>query len=277
MNSEVLSLLRMMAPTLMLILSFILVIILSLINYKKHELTKTSTLIFILLGFVLAFGGARLMAEFYSAVALSRGGSATRLALFGSLATVPIFVPIALLAGKSWRGVGDLFGPGVFLTLTLEKVGCFIAGCCAGIECDFGIYNKTYDKVMFPVQLFEAISMVLLVIFGYWYNYKYKKKITGATFLVMATIYTVMRFFWEFFRYYPTEELRNVAFGMTFWQLWCIGLFLFFGRSIFIAKSKRFYEWEVGHYERHAVRLASIKSKILAKIKPEKATADQEA
>ena len=262
--------LQLMAPNIMLGLSMILVIILSFINCKKHGLTKRSTLLFILAGYTLGVGCAMLMGDLYTLVAKMFDGGGSRLAIFGVVASLPfILVVFSLLSGTSWRGVNDLFAPGAFLGLAFSKFGCFIYGCCPGIECDFGVYNRIHDKIMFPSQLFESITMILVVGFSFWYNYKYKKKIPGTAYPVTAIAYTVTRFIWEFWRYYDIEEMKHLLFGLSFWQIWCVIVFVISVIWIVIAKNPKLPEKEERFYAWRKKQVQKLRERLSGNKKPE--------
>ena len=94
--------------------------------------------------------------------------------------------------------------PTVPLFHAFGRLGCFMAGCCHGIEYD-GIFSVTFEKAMaapngvplLPIQLFEAagnliLAAVLTVLF-----LRGTRISLGGLYLVC---YAVMRFTLEFFR-----------------------------------------------------------------------------
>ena len=85
---------------------------------------------------------------------------------FGSLYTFPyFFFPIPIILGVNPFKIYDEIVPGYALSLVFAKLACFCSGCCAGIEWKHGLYNYACDKVMFPVQLLEAVLALLIFIF----------------------------------------------------------------------------------------------------------------
>ena len=79
------------------------------------------------------------------------------------------------------------------------RIGCFLAGCCYGVETDawYGMKFVTHDHNVVPTQLFEAIFMFLLIGVGIYMIMK--KKINYVSFLYFIT-YPIFRFFIEFLR-----------------------------------------------------------------------------
>ena len=206
----------------MYLVGFIIMMLVNLKTYKKYELTKKTAVVLTLITYVAGVTGATIMGDIYSAVAKNYGGSAG-VAIFGAVFFTPIFmILVALVSGKSWRKVMDLLAPGIFIILACAKFGCFMGGCCPGRECSFGVYNPNYEMTMFPSQFFESITMDFVVAFCFWYGFKCKKFRSGSLYPVTAAVYSVTRFCWEFMRYYSTEELRHLMFGLSFWQFWCV-------------------------------------------------------
>ena len=261
-----LSIFEMLAPKLFLAVGFVLVVILSFATCSKHGLTKLSTLMFMIVGYASGIYCAGLMGALYTAVSKMYGGGTSNLAIFGVVVSLPfILIAAALLSGKPWRGVTDLFAPGAILGLAFSKFGCFFYGCCPGIECDFGLYNKLYERVMFPSQLCESITMVFVVAFGFWYTNKKKNRTPGSAYPVTAMVYVTTRFLWEFLRYYDIDKMKHLLFGLSFWQLWCIVVFVISAIWLLILKNPKLPEYEKRYYAKHAEVVEKLKSKLTAK------------
>ena len=109
------------------------------------------------------------------------------------------------------------------------RIGCFFAGCCYGIESDFGytVHGNRFvpsvnDVNRFPVQLIESgcnliIFLVLL--------YLFRKRIMEARLIyIYMLIYPVVRFIDEFFR---GDVYRGIFWGLSTSQWISIGLFIF--------------------------------------------------
>lgn len=104
----------------------------------------------------------------------------------------------------------DAFAVALPLFHVFGRIGCFLAGCCYGVECDFG-FSYTHSLLeaangvsRFPVQLLEAFCNLLL--FAALYLCFQKKKAQGKLMAVYLCAYAVMRFFIEFLR---GDEVRG--------------------------------------------------------------------
>jgi len=118
------------------------------------------------------------------------------------------------------------------------RIGCFLGGCCYGIESELGFSargNTLVEAVngvkRFPVQLFEAffcflIFTMLLIMFLY-------KKFKGGLFFVYLSIYAFVRFFDEFLR---GDDIRGFVFGLSTSQFISIFVEIFAIVGIFIIK-----------------------------------------
>ena len=97
------------------------------------------------------------------------------------------------------------------------RIGCFLSGCCYGIECDpsVGVIFPGHTHAVIPTQLIEMIFLfsltAVLVIFAFKYNFLYN-------FVIYVGFYGVFRFIIEFFR---GDERGQLA-GLSPSQYWCI-------------------------------------------------------
>ena len=79
------------------------------------------------------------------------------------------------------------------------RIGCFMAGCCHGIETDsiLGVRFPGLEHNVYPTQLFEAIFLFLLSSILFYLAYKHKFKYTFTIYLIS---YGIFRFLIEFIR-----------------------------------------------------------------------------
>lgn len=235
----------------MYLVGFAIMMIVNIKTYKKYEITKKSAVVITLITYFAGVYGAMVMGDMYSNAIKDMDGADSRVAIFGAVVFTPILMTlVSLLFGKPWKKVMDLLAPGIFIILACAKFGCFLVGCCPGRECSFGVYNPTLGLKVFPSQLFESITMLLVVAFCFWYALRNKKCISGSVYPVTAAVYSVTRFCWEFMRYYPNDEIRHIMFGLTFWQFWCIitiiiSLFwiLMLKNQNLVAIEDKYYSW----------------------------------
>lgn len=138
------------------------------------------------------------------------------------------------------RDWSDICAPMTPLFHTFGRIGCFLGGCCYGIESKFGIYydNSYYLKnvhvtTRFPVQLVEAsCNFILFLVLDYLYR---KNKFKGNLFLIYLMSYSVIRFILEFLR---GDEYRGFLFGLSTSQIISVGL-LIISVILFVADKKK--------------------------------------
>ena len=108
------------------------------------------------------------------------------------------------------------FTPAVPLFHTFGRIGCFMGGCCYGIECESGVrfpYSMTADpeKTYFPIQLVEAAFNLVLFIFLLVLFIKKKPKKVNLL-MIYLPVYAAGRFIIEFFR---GDSVRGIYFGLS--------------------------------------------------------------
>ncbi len=121
----------------------------------------------------------------------------------------------------------DVYAVCVPLFHVFGRIGCFLGGCCYGIESEFGftVHNNTInpsvnDVNRLPVQLFEAGCNVLIFLVMLWL---FKKCILEKRLIfIYMLIYPVARFILEFFR---GDTYRGFLFGLSTSQIISIILF----------------------------------------------------
>lgn len=134
------------------------------------------------------------------------GGAVFYGGLFGGIAAGAIGAKILHLDIKLWS---DLMTPIIPLFHAIGRVGCFFAGCCYGIESEFGFitYNNQFvpsinGVTRFPVQLLEACGNIILsvVLFILLSKREKNQKLKGNMIYIYLIAYGVMRFADEFLR-----------------------------------------------------------------------------
>ncbi len=112
---------------------------------------------------------------------------------------------------KQWN-ILEVFDLGIIpvaLAQGFGRIGCFLAGCCYGVETHLPIGVTFWDKdclaptgvSLIPTQLFSSIFDFALAGFLLWYDRKEHKK--GRVFALYMIIYSVGRIIIEFFRNDP--------------------------------------------------------------------------
>jgi len=122
----------------------------------------------------------------------------------------------------------DTFAVTVPLFHVFGRIGCFLGGCCYGIESEFGLTannNRFVPELngvcRFPTQLLEALgNLTVFVILFYIYKHKFIK---GKFIFVYMIMYSVLRFCIEFLR---GDVSRGIYFGISVSQWISIVLFI---------------------------------------------------
>lgn len=123
----------------------------------------------------------------------------------------------------------DVYAVLIPLFHTFGRIGCFLAGCCYGIESEFGftVYDNHLNPSIngvnrLPIQLIEA-GCNLLIFFVILYLFK-KSVMSDRLVYVYMLIYPPVRFVLEFFR---GDEYRGIYLGLSTSQWISIGLVIF--------------------------------------------------
>lgn len=230
----------------MYLVGFAIMMAVNVINHEKYRIKKSKAVLYTLITYAFGVGGAMIMGSAYTRVMKNAGIKAnSNVAIFGAVVFCPVFMLCLLFVAEKlfgakkscWRDVMDLLAPGIFIILTCAKFGCFMDGCCFGREWSWGIYKASIEATVFPVQIFEVGTMILVLLAGYFYTFRSGKFIRGTAYPFTAAVYSVTRFCWEFMRYYPSEEARHIMFGLTFWQFCCVIVFAVSVISIVLLKN----------------------------------------
>lgn len=159
---------------------------------------------------------------------------------FGTLIVSPIMVSLfGLLLGRNIYELMDIITLAYPLKLVFVKLACFCQGCCGGIECSFGLYNHSTDKVEFPSQLLEIALAAMIFVFLLLWRKKAKK---GTMYPIYLIAYSATRFFSEF-----TRGEENVFLVFKKYHILCLvgivmGVFLLYVAGKYNERIQRFYE-----------------------------------
>lgn len=147
----------------------------------------------------------------------------TSVRIYGVVLFQPIVAYlISLFSGDKFRKVIDSFAVETFAYFAFGKLSCHLKGCCYGFPFENGVHSIVYGGKVFPVQMCETISAVLVVaILVFLTRDKFKIR-TGSLFPIGTILYSIGRFGWEYCRYYVVEWEKNILLGMNFWQICCV-------------------------------------------------------
>lgn len=161
---------------------------------------------------------------FLEALVAAFGGSVFYGGLMGGYAAAWISLTIKKENRRIWS---DALAPSVPLFHGFARIGCFLGGCCYGVEWRYGFIshgalNPSGNGVpRFPVQLMEAAFNFLLCAVLCWLSRKGKCR--GRLFQIYLLCYTVFRFGDEFLR---GDSYRGFWGGLSTSQWISILLFL---------------------------------------------------
>lgn len=133
----------------------------------------------------------------------------------------------------------DCAAPALALFHCFGRIGCFLGGCCYGVESEHGVVftrslvENANGVPRVPVQLYEAI-FELALFFALWAMLN-KGVLKNRLLLVYLITYAVGRFILEFWR---GDEYRGFLFGLSTSQIISILVFAV-SAVIFVIKPKR--------------------------------------
>lgn len=120
------------------------------------------------------------------------------------------------------------------------RIGCFFAGCCYGIESEFGFFireNEVNPSITgvtrLPIQLIEAF-LNLLIFFVMYVLFK-KRILSDKLIYIYMIIYGTIRFIDEFFR---GDTYRGILFSLSTSQWISLILIIFSVVMLIVSKSK---------------------------------------
>ena len=158
-------------------------------------------------------------------LAVIKGGFVFYGGMLGGLAGLCIYVRMYRLNLKDFL---DLFALAVPLGHAVGRVGCFISGCCYGIEYSGPLcytYSETLGSTplgvpLLPIQLIESAALLILFAVNLILYLKNPSK-QGRPTSVYLIGYAVIRFVIEFFR---GDRDRGIYFGLSTAQWVSIGI-----------------------------------------------------
>ena len=175
--------------------------------------------------FIIHIGNTPNIKTFFLALADIFGGSVFYGGLIGGIIAGYIYIKKKKL---SYDIFSDIVATIIPLFHFFGRIGCFLVGCCYGIESHIGF---TYEHALiesanhinrFPIQLVEA-SYNLCIFILLYILYK-KNKLKGKILGLYLVLYPIGRFIFEFFR---GDEYRGFLFGLSTSQIISIFLFIF--------------------------------------------------
>lgn len=118
---------------------------------------------------------------------------------YGGFLMATAFVLIYTLWLKKWDlNKFQYLLPAIAFSHGLGRIGCLLAGCCFGSQCDLPIAIFQHGEMRHAVQLYEALGLFIIGAFFLWKILKNKNKVDD--YLLYIILYSGLRLTTEFFR-----------------------------------------------------------------------------
>lgn len=140
------------------------------------------------------------------------------LVIYGGLIFGFIFALIFIKKNKlNFWEIADTVSPSIFLGLFIGRIGCFLNGCCYGMESDtLGIIFHDYSNcqlypdapigiAVIPTQIYSSISALFFFVYLMLLSRRVIR--TGEVFSWLLIFYGVHRFSVDFLRHYDGKAL----------------------------------------------------------------------
>lgn len=169
------------------------------------------------------------------------GGSVFYGGLIGGIIAGYIY---AIKQGLDIYKYADIAAVSIPLMHTFGRIGCFLGGCCYGVESDIGyvytcsLIEEANGVSRFPIQLLES-SLNLILFFILFYLLR-KSFFSQRLIYLYLCIYSIMRFILEFWR---GDNHRGFIFGISTSQFISILIFIasvyaYINKSVNMKKTK---------------------------------------
>lgn len=159
----------------------------------------------------------------------------------------------------------DFAAPGAAIHHGIDHVSCIFAGCCYGYPSTFGIWNEMKHDYLFPVQLFESASSLLIALFMVLYAKNKNYKTHGISYAQFLLLFGLTRTFWEFFRDNTPQRwqisiLQYYSFAaFLLGAAWLSAALYLKKHPEFVKKHELFFREDVGELTRIKMFLRRIK------------------
>ena len=195
---------------------------------KRFGYTKLKALLYSLLTLVFGLLAAWLTATLKRVLlGFASGGEYTDSEMLRNYG-IPIFLPFFYLiycavTHDNFKKITAYVTPCVYSVMTFVKTGCVFWGCCYGNPDEHGIWSELAGYKTFPVQLYDALTSLLIFIICILLVYNLKEKHYGYIYPVGGILFALTKGFWENFRVHDSVYERNfLGTGWTLWQYWLL-------------------------------------------------------
>ena len=176
------------------VLGFLTIFIFNTVYGKKFKIKPTRAFLLTLSSYLLIFAWAYVLSWVESLFSDWGHHNAVRVYIWMPLLLFLLAKPFRV----KWRTACDFIAPSACIVYGIARIGCLFPGCCYGVPFEWGIYSHAAEAVVFPVQLCEALSSLLLGVLAIVLNKKKKYNCDAKTYFIMLIPYGLIRFGWEF-------------------------------------------------------------------------------
>ncbi len=205
-----------------------------IVSHIVYGLTNINALIYIFRNI-----GSLSFTQFWVMIAECFGGMVFYGGFIGGALSILVFCKFDKKLDKN--NLLDVYAVLIPLFHFFGRIGCFLGGCCYGIESEFGFtahgntLNPSINDVnRFPIQLVEA--GINLLIFFFMLRLFKKDVMRDKLIYVYMLIYPAARFILEFFR---GDDYRGFLFGLSTSQWISIILFVFSVIMLIVKRNKK--------------------------------------
>ena len=134
-----------------------------------------------------------------------------------------LFLPLILWLYASAFGVDykvslDFAAPVLCIAQAFGKIGCTVSGCCESrLEVPWGVYNPDTQTTLFPVQIAEGVTALVIAIAVIVIAARKDFRAGGITMAWMWVMFGPTRVIWEFFR-----ANEKIFWGLSELALWSV-------------------------------------------------------
>ena len=178
--------------------------------------------IVIVVAIAIGFGGAMLFQTTYDFIATGVWEWKGLTFMGGLVSGALVFVAVPLLSGKEKFRLAllplcEIVTPCLVLAHAFGRIGCFMSGCCHGVESEFGLFFPVLNKTVIPTQLYESIFLFILSAVLFFITIKSKPR--GFNLAIYCFAYGLFRFVIEFFRGDPRGSFIPGISPSQFWSI----------------------------------------------------------
>lgn len=162
----------------------------------KYGITKRKALGFVSVMWILTYAWMFFLSWVESGFKEFGGQNIVRIFVW-----LPVFAyPVAKLFKIDYKVAIDFAAPLLCVMHGASHFGCLFGGCCHGYHSSIGVLNPLDRSTMFPIQIIESISALLIAYIIIIRMAEKKYKCDGLSYPIMLVMFGFSRFIWEFFR-----------------------------------------------------------------------------